>query len=195
MSVAIPGWRRRRRNGFLATFAGCYLACLPGAHRLAAQPAKPSEYQVKAAYLLNFGKFVEWPAKPGAAPDEPFQICVLGKDPFGPFLDTALAGETINRAPLAARRIAKTQDAAPCRILFISTSEQESLKAILQSLEKVPVLTVSDIAQFGRQGGMIQFVFSGNRVRFDVNLVAARAAGLTLSSELLKVALSVKRTP
>jgi len=195
MRVAEAGRRRTRRSRFLATFAGCCLACLTGAGSLTAQPPKPSQYQVKAAYLLNFGKFVEWPAKPGTASDEPFHICVLGKDPFGTSLDAALAGETINRAPLAARRIAKPQDAAACRILFISTSEQESLKSVLQSLEKIPVLTVSDIAQFVRQGGMIQFVFSGNRVRFDVNLVAARAAGLNLSSELLKVALSVKRTP
>jgi hypothetical protein len=173
----------------------CIAAFCWQAADLPAQAPKPTEYQVKAAYLLNFGRFIEWPAKTGATPEEPFQVCVLGQDPFGPILDAALAGETINHAPLAAKRIAKPQDASVCRILFISASEEHSLKSILPALDKTAVLTVSDIAQFTRQGGMIQFVLSGNRVRFDVNLVAVRAAGLNLSSELLKLALSVKRTP
>jgi len=186
---------RRNCGRSLLLLAACFAVLLMPEQRLDAQAPKPSEYQVKAAYLLNFGRFVEWPSRPGAPADDPFQMCVLGKDPFGNLLDAALAGEAINHAPVIARRITKSQDATGCRILFISASEEGSLKSILQALEKAPVLTVSDLAQFTRQGGMIQFVLSGNRVRFDVNLVAARAAGLNLSSELLKLAVSVKRTP
>jgi hypothetical protein len=164
----------------------------PGAQ---AQAPKPTEYQVKAAYLSNFGRFVEWPAGGAPAPDQPFNVCVLGQDPFGPALDSALAGEAINGAALAAKRIPKGQDAAMCRILFISSSEESDLKAILAALDKASIVTVSDFPQFVKRGGMIQFVMDGNRVRFEVNLAAVQHAGLNLSSELLKVAIAVRRAP
>ena len=161
---------------------------------LHAQAPKPTEYEVEAAYLSNFGRFVEWPARPGAAND-PFYVCVLGQDYFGPLLDSALKGETIGSAPMAARRISGVEEAAGCRILFISTSKEPQLSATLAALGKLNILTVSDIPGFTRRGGMIQFVLDGNRVRFEINLAAAQRAGLTLSSELLKVAVTVRRTP
>jgi hypothetical protein len=167
------------------------------------QPSRPTEFDVKAAYLSNFGRFVEFPQGPetsGTGEPEPFNICVLGTDPFGPALDRALAGEAINRAPLVAKRIARVQDVSGCRILFIAASESKQLKAILDSLGALPnadkgILTVSDDPEFTRRGGMIQFVFEGNRVRFEINLAAAQRARLTLSSELVKLATSVRRSP
>ncbi|HWE48870.1 MAG TPA: YfiR family protein, partial [Bryobacteraceae bacterium] len=116
-------------------------------------------------------------------------------DPFGPALDRAVAGETINRSPLAAKRIARVQDAAGCRILFIAASEGKQLRSILAQLSNAPVLTVSDDPLFTRRGGMIQFVFEDNRVRFEVNLAAVQRARLTLSSELVKLASAVRRAP
>ena len=159
-----------------------------------AQNSKPTEYQVKAAYLYNFGRFVEWPAKSRAAKDGPFTICVLGQDPFGPTLNAILADETIAGKNVVTERIPRPEDAVKCQILFISSSEESQLKHILATLDTASVLTVSDLPQFSRSGGMVQFVLEGTRVRFEVNLAPTEHAGLTLSSELLKLATSVRRS-
>lgn len=159
-----------------------------------AQTSRPSEYQVKAAYLYDFSRFVEWPSQPGNDRKDAFAICVLGKDPFGPVLDAALAGEARAGQNLVARRISNLQDAIACQILFISVSEQDRLKEILTATSKASVLTVSDIPRFSEHGGMIEFVLKGDKVRFDVNLANALDAGLTVSSDLLKVALTVRRS-
>ncbi len=161
---------------------------------LRAQQPKPTEYQVKAAYLYNFGRFIEWPAQVRAANGDSFTICVLGQDPFGPALNATLADETIAGKSVIAKRIPRPQDAVNCRILFISSSEDSQLKQILAALENTSVLTVSDLPQFSRRGGMVQFILDGNRVRFEVNLTPADHAGLTLSSELLKLATNVRRS-
>lgn len=156
---------------------------------------RPSEYQVEAAYLYNFGRFVEWPAKSPTARNNSFTICVLGDDPFGRALDATLAGETIGNQRVTARRISSPQMAVDCQILFISSSEANRLNKIIEALDKNAVLTVSDIPQFSQRQGMIQFVTEENRIRFEVNLAATRRAGLTLSSELLKVATMVRKNP
>jgi hypothetical protein len=156
-----------------------------------AQSPKPTDYDVKAVYLYNFGRFVEWPVKATTA--GAFNICVLGDDPFGPALDQTLARETIGNRSVAVRRISSPQASTDCQILFISSSEAHRLNKIIDTLDKSAVLTVSDIPQFAQHRGMIQFVPDGNRVRFEVNLNATQKAGLTLSSELLKVASAVRR--
>lgn len=158
-----------------------------------AQAPQPTEYEVQAAYLSNFGRFIEWPARAGDK--DPFYVCVLGQDPFGPALDTALKGESIGGSPMAARRITGVADAANCRIVYVNSAQESQLKAILAALRNSSALTVSDTFDFTRQGGMIQFVLQGNRVRFEINLAAAQRAGLTLSSELLKVAVAIRRAP
>jgi YfiR/HmsC-like len=158
-----------------------------------AQSKKPTDYQVKAVYLYNFGRFVEWPDKLGNNQD-PFTICVLGQDPFGATLDSTLAGETIAGRAVVARRIAAPEDAANCRILFMGLIESSPLRHAIATLKKQGILTVSDVPQFADHGGMIQFVVEGNKIRFAVNLTAAQQAGLSLSSELLKVATAVRTT-
>ena len=163
-----------------------------GASCLHAQQSSPTENQIKSAYLYNFGKFVEWPAK-GTTGDEFFTFCVLGEDSFASTLETTIAGESIIGKKVLVRRVAKPQDALSCRVLFISSSEQSRLKETLAALDETSVLSVSDMPQFTRRGGMIQFVLEANRVRFEVNLTSAEHAGLTLSSQLLKVAIDVKR--
>ena len=154
--------------------------------------SSPTEYQVKAAYLYNFGKFVEWPTRTDS--DSSFNICVLGEDPFGPTFSATIAGESIKGKNVLLKRIPRAQDAVGCHILFISSSEEARLKEILAALDKTSVLTVSDMPQFTRRGGMIQFVMEANKVRFEVNLTSAERTGLTLSSQLLKVAISVRRS-
>lgn len=155
-----------------------------------AQVVTPTELQVKAAYLYKFGAFVQWPS---AAPRESFTICVLGHDPFGPTLDATLSGGSIDGSAVVAKRISGAQEASQCRIVYVSSSEGPRLKSILQTLNQLPVLTVSDMPRFVDSGGMIQFVLENGRVRFDVNLASAEKAGLGLSSQLLKVASAVKR--
>lgn len=166
-----------------------------GVSSLYAQQAKHGEYEVKAAYLYNFGRFVEWPAKAADSNGASFAICVLGRDPFGATLDAVIAGETIDGKNVVARRISRPQDAVNCRILFISSSEDIRLREILTSIDRSSVLTVSDMPQFSQRGGMVEFILDGKRVRFEVNLTTAEKAGLTLSSELLKVATAVRRNP
>jgi len=160
---------------------------------LLAQQPKPSEYQVKAAYLYNFAKFVKWPVATTLDRNGSFSICVLGPDPFGGALDALLVGESLDNKPVVVKRISKPQSTADCRILFINSAEQSHLKEILTELDQESILTVSDMPDFSERGGMIQFVLEGGRVRFAVNLTSTERARLTLSSELLKVATAVKR--
>jgi hypothetical protein len=185
--------RRSQRSVALRPVGAFLLAALGLIFTAQAQRTPPTEYEVKAAYLYNFGKFVEWPSSEAATKGESFEICVLGDDPFGAALDTAVTGAAINGKNVAIKRITKAQEIDGCRILFISSSESERLPGILGSLDKANVLTVSDMPQFSERGGMIQFVLEGKRVRFEVNLTNAEGAGLNLSSELLKVALRVTR--
>jgi hypothetical protein len=160
---------------------------------LRAQGAKPTDYDVKAAYLYNFGHFVEWPASVTAAKNDSFTVCVLGQDPFGTVLDATLAGETIAGKRVAAKRISTPQESGGCQILFMSSTEDGRLKQVMEALNKQAVLTVSDMPQFSQRGGMIEFVMEGKSVRFKVNLTAVQQAGLSLSSDLLKVAVAVRR--
>lgn len=158
---------------------------------LQAQKSKPTDYQVKAVYLINFAKFVGWPDKLGMQQDS-FTICVLGPDPFGRTLDTMLAGEKIAGRSAVAKRISTPQDSSDCRILFVSSAETVTMNRMVEAANKQGVLTVSDMPHFANRGGMIQFVTDDKKVRFEVNLTAAQRAGLTLSSELLKVATVVR---
>jgi uncharacterized protein DUF4154 len=181
----------------LSRSVACLLAgVLSLTSSVAAQEPRPTEYHVKAAYLTNLGRFVEqWSSRPKPSSEEPFDLCVLGQDPFGPLLDAAVRGEAINGAPLEAKRIGRPSEASGCRILFIGSSEDNQLSAILAALGTTPVLTVSDMPDFVKRGGMIQFILDDNHVRFEINIASCRRAGLTLSSELLKLARTVKRTP
>jgi hypothetical protein len=190
----LPGrrtWRVPNLRTALTAIAMAYaLLAVPITH---AQSPKPSDYEVKAAYLYNFGRFVEWPAPVTTTRTGSFAICVLGEDPFGPALDVTLAGEMIGNQKVVARRIPSPRDSVDCRILFISSSEASRLNKIIDALDNSAVLTVSDIPQFSRHRGMIQLVLEENRIRFEVNLTATQHAGLTLSSELLKLATAVRR--
>jgi hypothetical protein len=154
---------------------------------------RPVEYEVKAAFLYNFSKFVKWPAAPGNRAE--FTICVLGRDPFGASLDMILAGETVDGRRVIAQRMTTAAEAVNCQIVFISLSEEKRLRETLATLARNTTLTVSEIPQFAQRGGMIEFILSGNKVRFDINLTPAVRVGLMLGSDLLRVAARVKRNP
>jgi hypothetical protein len=177
------------RHGRRRVIAAAIAAALWFAASVSAQ--RPREYQVKAAYLYGFGRFVEWPAEAPIAADGAFVLCVLGDDPFGELLDQAAAGGAVKNQPVSVRRIARVEDAASCDTLFVSASEQPRLSRILAALDHRPVLTVGDSPEFAQRGGMIGFKMDGGRVRFTVNVVAARDVGLALQSELIRVAAGV----
>jgi hypothetical protein len=151
-----------------------------------AQSRPATEYEVKALFLSEFSRFVEWNGSQAGSPD--FAICVLGVDPFGLSLDEAVKGKAASGAAVVAQRILAVRDAASCRIVFISPSEDGRLTDVLKALEGMSVLTVGEGSQFTRRGGMIAFRVEGSRVRITVNLAAAERQGLKLSSHLLKLA-------
>jgi hypothetical protein len=155
-----------------------------------AQVNRPTDIQVKAAYLFNFGKFIRWQAAPAAGNDS-FPICILGKNSFGSVLDAMVANERIDGRPVVITHLASAQDAGLCRILFVSSSEATHVKTILEVTRHFQTLTVSDIPGFAADGGMIEFVAQNDHIRFEVNLSPLNAAGLSVSSELLKVATKV----
>lgn len=188
------GSRRRVRVGNLAVLA-VWLGLFLVPCRTEAADAAPTEYQVKAAYLFNFVKYVEWPANAFQEPASPFLIGVLGQDPFGLELDKTVAGRSINNRPILVRRLAGHAEAKQCHILFISASEKIRLEKILDSLQGLPVLTVADTDLFLDQGSVIDFVTRDNKVRFHANLNAARANQLKISSRLLSVADAVVGKP
>jgi len=186
--------RGPQRHGKKVVRSGFRLAlALVTAMSLYAQQAAPTDSQVKAAYLYNFGKFVTWPADRTASFPS-FEICILGKDPFGEVLDSTVRGESIAGKSITVRRIATIQEAGACSILFISSSEENRLGPIQSAAQRLNLLTVSDIRHFVDRGGTIGFVTVEDRIRFDVNREAARKEHLTLSSELLKVAIRVVET-
>ena len=146
----------------------------------------PLEYQVKAAFLLNFTKFIEWPPAAFLDARSPLTICILGEDPFGTVLDQMVSGETLNGRQITLRRIQGLPEPKTCQVIFFHNSER-NLSETLAGLAP-GTLTVGEGDDFLRQGGIVAFVVENRRVRFDVNRGAAATALLTISSRLLNVA-------
>jgi hypothetical protein len=149
---------------------------------------KPSpEYLIKAAFLFNFTKFVEWPADAFKDDLSPINFCILGADPFGSALDT-LKDKTIKGRPFKIKRVNRVDDNEACHILFISASEKGNLKQILHAIRNSNTLTIGEIEGFARMGGIINFIVVNKKVHFEINPVAAERSGLKISSQLLKLA-------
>ncbi|MHB1700386.1 MAG: YfiR family protein [Acidobacteriaceae bacterium] len=151
---------------------------------------RPTESQVEAIYLYNFAKFVTWPQDQSAA-NAPMTICLDHADSFVPTLQDEVSGEMIDGRSIAIRRISSATEEAGCNILYIDSSDAANSQALLAVASSRSVLTVSDIRGFANDGGIIEFMREGSRVRFKVDLAEAQKAGLGLSSQLLKVAKSV----
>jgi hypothetical protein len=148
----------------------------------------PTEFQVKAVFVYNFSRFVEWPPQTFTAPNEPFVIGILGSDPFGARLDEAVRGERIDQHPLVVRRFRDLGEIGDCRILYIDRSAGAQLQQVLAALDHHRTLTVADLDGSSERGVMIQFATENNRIRLRINVESARAAGLTISSKLLRSA-------
>ncbi|HET7749813.1 MAG TPA: YfiR family protein [Terriglobales bacterium] len=144
-----------------------------------------SEYQLKAAYLYNFAKFVEWPSAAFGGPSDPFRICILGDSPFDQNVEIALSGRRVQNHPVHVIYPDSTAQSRRCHVLFLSPSESGHMKAIVADLRSSAVLTVADTPGFIGAGGMIRFFLEDDSVRFEMNPLPASQAGLKVSSKLL----------
>lgn len=153
-----------------------------------AQTARFDEHEVKAVFLFNFVQFVEWPTTAFRDPRAPVVIGVLGEDPFGRTLDEIVRGEHVRNRDLVVQRYRRLEDVGACHILFVSSSEAGRYGDILAALQHRPTLTVGDMDGFASRGGMVRFLTERSRVRFEINTAAVKAAGLTISSTLLRSA-------
>lgn len=194
-SFPSEGLRLERLNGFrshrtLAITLLLFGLAIPAA---IAQPGKPSEDDVKAAYLLNFGKFIR--QSNGQFSHTPFDICIIGRDSMGQTLDDLAANQFIDNRPVHVRRLADVTQAKGCTIVYFSSSENDRLREDMALLPAPDALTVGDASDFLDRGGMIQLLLVDKHVRFTVNLSAVNRAHLVLSSELLRVALAVTGKP
>jgi hypothetical protein len=154
-----------------------------------AQEAGPTEHQVKAAFLYNFAKFIDWPADVG-----PLNLCILGEDRFGGDIDD-IEGKSAGGKILAVKRIKSAQEIRKCRILFISSPEKDRLDSILTSAQGLNVLTVGDTEGYAERGVIINFYKEQNRIRFEINKDAAERSGLKISSKLFSLAKIVHDRP
>lgn len=197
MQPALPSRLFRLRLGGRARAAIWLAICLamaallPAIALFAQTQADSGSYDVKAAYLFNFGKFLRLEDGAAAPPRSTFDICILGHDPIGPLLDDIVASQSIDGRPVRAVRIGDANLAKECDIVFLSADEGDGIPLDLDAIGKADVLTVSDAPDFIKYGGMIQFVMEDNHVRFAVNLDAVCRTHLVLSSELLRVASQV----
>lgn len=160
-----------------------------------ARAATPTEYDLKAAFVFNFVRFIEWPPQALPPGHEPIVIGILGENPFGEALDAIVKGETINGHAVAVRRMQLRDDLTKCSVLYICRSETSHLGAVLDVVKAHPVVTVSDIDRFAYRGGMIGLVMEQGRVKIQINLDSAMAGQLTISAKLLRPALVIRTPP
>lgn len=149
------------------------------------------EYPVKAAFLYKFAPFVEWPATAWGSPTAPLTLCVVGADPFGDMLDRTIQGQHLGPHPVVVHRLDRLEADSGCSIAYVGGSKSQSVSDGLAAVQGTPVLTVTDEA-LGPAHGIIHFVVRGNRVRFVIDDAAAAKNGMTISSKLMRLALSVR---
>lgn len=148
--------------------------------------------EVKAAYLLNFGRFVEWPSQALESSSDHFNLCLMGKSLIDEQLAKELQKEKVKDRPVKIIRVPADTSLQDCQIVYISTEPSEEIQEILDHLKNRPILTVGDSSDFTSQGGMIQFVKEEKHLRFKVNKTATERSGLTISAKLLQIAETVK---
>jgi hypothetical protein len=153
--------------------------------------AQPSENAMKAAFLARFARYVTWPPPSSPRAGAPFQLCVVGRDPFGPMLEQAASSELIDGHPMTVRRMTAADRAAGCQIAFVAGAAAQETARMLLALRGQAILTVTD-GRAGPQRGMIHFTIVGGRVRFFIDDAEAAGRGLSISSRLLALAAGVR---
>jgi hypothetical protein len=150
------------------------------------------EYMIKAAYLLNFARLVEWPREAFAKVDSPVTIGIVGSDPFGDALELTVAGKRISNRSISVHRLQWSQDPRRCHIVFISSSDSGRIGELVTRVAGLPILIVGEADHLATRGATINFTIEDDRVRFEVNVDAARRARLNVSSQILRVAKIVR---
>ncbi|PWU03934.1 MAG: DUF4154 domain-containing protein [Terriglobia bacterium] len=151
------------------------------------------EYQVKAFFLYNFTRYVEWPAQRFNSPSDPLVICVLGQNPFGNALEEAVKGKAVDGRTLVVRGLSDLHPPCTCHILFVSASERKRFQAAAGVVRTAGVLTVGEAEGFVNDGGVINFKLDDGKVRFEINVEAAAQEQLHISSKLLSLARIVRK--
>jgi hypothetical protein len=170
------------------TLAGVILGTFMAA---GAQP-QLDEYQVKAAFLYNFAKFVEWPPQAFEVAGNPIIVCIIGETPIYTLLESAVIDKTAGNRSLAVRKVSDGQQATGCHILFIGRADRKRIPAVLAAITPWGILTVGETPEFVAEGGVVNFKLEDGRVRFEINVDAARREKLRISSKLLNLAEIVK---
>jgi hypothetical protein len=189
-----------RRLAILIAVFSMTLNWTASAGAQAGDASDSSEYLVKAGFIYNFAKFVEWPSTAFAEPDSPIVIGVLGTDPFGEIINHVVEGKKIGMRGFVVRRfkwskeLKDSKDFKECRILFVSSSEKMHFEEIVEAVKGLPILTVGETPGFAERGGMIRLMLEDNRVRFEVNVEAAHDGNLNISSRLLTLARIISPT-
>lgn len=153
------------------------------------------EYQIKAAFLYNIPKFVEWPVTSFASSSDPIIIGVFGNSPFGDQLEIIVKDRKINGRGIVVKHLFNVEDVKMTHLLFISATDDKRFAAIKAVIQNSPVLTVGESTVFADAGGAINFVLINDKVRFEINTAAAELAGLKISAQLQKLATTIRRTP
>lgn len=186
--------RRFARFGWFVRFALALASAstATSADRVREETETASESTIKAAFIYNFVKFIEWPGEAAINRVPSIVLGVLGDDVLAADLESVVAGRTVAGRPLEVRRFSAVDKVRPCHILFVAASKAALISDVLDRLAGAPVLTVGDVPGFARAGGIVNFYDQDRRIRFEVNREAAELAGLNLSSRLLGLARIVK---
>jgi hypothetical protein len=182
-AIRTPAFRSATRRQLLLALAALATPAMARASSV--------EYAVKATYLCKFAPFVEWPAAAFPSRSSPFNVCIVGDDPFGAMLDQAVSGQRLGDHPMRVRRLERIDGSVGCHILYAGGSARESAADVVRRVRGAPVLTVTDESR-GGGGGIIQFVVKDGRVRFEVDAAAAAVNQVAISAKLLSLALAVR---
>ena len=186
-----PGRATQRRFIALARFTFVSMMLTSAAIITANAQSQADEYAIKAAFLYKFGLFVQWPTAAFSSPNSPVNLCIVGDDPFGKSLDSVVAGQQINGRDVVIRRMQTVEPSSPCHILYAGGSEDQSKAEIIDTVRSHPVLTVTDDP--ASKPGIVHFVLANNHIHFDIDDEAAAQNGLIISSQLMNLALNIKR--
>jgi YfiR/HmsC-like len=177
-----------------ATIAAACLLCLLATPSTRAQTSASSEYLIKAGFIYNFAKLMEWPGPVFPQPNSPIVIAILGTDPFQGTLDTVLRGKQVNGRDFVVKHLKWGDDLRGCNIIFVSSSEKAHFDDLFRQIRGLPILTIGDTPGFAESGGIINFVLEDDKVRFEIDVDAARQANINISSRLLALAKIVPDT-
>ena len=182
-SVVCRSIKKIARSSILALIAAFFV----GFASIPQKRAARNETEVKAVFLFNFAQFVEWSPEVFPQADSPIVIGILGKDPFGAYLEETISGELVNGHPLTIKRFSSLKQIAPCHILHINPSRSIRIDNVLKLVRGKGILTVSDAGNFAKQGGMVQFVKDDENVKLRINLSAVKESNISISSKLLSL--------